>query len=137
MPWLVSLRVSFEIMAFNPGLVFKSALPGNSHSWLYNWLGICRLIFQPNFVLLVVLSRHRTAVVQLIKIHTLSTPSTKVESTLYTSQLALWCLFEYVLTWQHVRIMIWNRRVQNLRNANPWTRDWAIVVVGSTCVWNI
>ena len=32
----------------------------------------------------------------LIEIHTSFTPAAKVESTVYTSQLALWCLFEYV-----------------------------------------
>ena len=81
----------------NPGLVFKSALPGNSQSWFYNLSGICYLIFQPNFVSFSC-SFWPSNYGRLIKIHTSFTPSTKVKfkSNVCTSQLALWCLFEYV-----------------------------------------
>ena len=84
--WLKFLRVSFEMMI---GLVFKSALLGNSDSGFHNSSGIC-FIFQPTFFCFIALFGHRTT-----EIHTWFTPSTKVNRNVYISQFTV-VSFKYV-----------------------------------------
>ena len=52
--WLVSLDVSLD-NEVNLMLVFGSALPGNNHLAFCNLSGFCCVMFQPNFIRLVVL----------------------------------------------------------------------------------